>query len=108
MFAVEVYLMVSEERYLLLFLSISANCNRVVLFVDKMLTCHVYIITNDCVCCLFISRMMSKADICICENKDTDQLCSNCTTDQCLFFTTRKVQSLFFINPKFGASSLLL
>ena len=27
-----------------------------------------------------------KPTICICENKDADQLCSNCTADQCLCF----------------------
>ena len=29
---------------------------------------------------------MRKPTICICENKDADQLCSNCTADQRLFF----------------------
>ena len=27
---------------------------------------------------------MRKPDFCICKNKDADQLCSNCTADQCL------------------------
>ena len=30
---------------------------------------------------------MGKLDFCICENKDTDQLCSNCTADQRLCFS---------------------
>ena len=29
---------------------------------------------------------MRKSTICICENKDADQLCSNCTADQRLCF----------------------
>ena len=29
---------------------------------------------------------MRKPTICICKNKDADQLCSNCTADQCLCF----------------------
>ena len=44
----------------------------------------------------------------ICENEDADQLCSNCTADQCLCFATQIVQFLFFSNPKHQASSLLL
>ena len=58
MVAVEVYLMRFGKKVICLnclFLSLSANCNRVVLFVDKMLTCHVYIITNEYVCCIFYS-----------------------------------------------------
>ena len=33
-----------------------------------------------------LSHVMRKTDFCLCENKDTDQLCSNCTADQCLCF----------------------
>ena len=33
-----------------------------------------------------MSRRNRKPTICICKNKDADQLCSNCTTDQCLCF----------------------
>ena len=29
---------------------------------------------------------MKKQDFCMCENKGADQLCSNCTADQCLCF----------------------
>ena len=29
-----------------------------------------------------LSRIMTKLDFCICENKAADQLCSNCTADQ--------------------------
>ena len=31
-----------------------------------------------------MSRVMRKSAICICENKDADQLHGNCTADQCL------------------------
>ena len=52
---------------------------------------------------------MRKTDFCLCKNKDTNQLCSNCTADQRLCFRySVLVQSLFFLNPKFQASSLLL
>ena len=51
---------------------------------------------------------MRKPAFCICENKDTDQLRSNCAADQRLVFATRIVQSLFYLNPKFQASCHLL
>ena len=35
---------------------------------------------------LYMSRMMRKPAFHICENKDADQLCRNCTADQCLCF----------------------
>ena len=34
---------------------------------------------------IFKSHVMRKLEFCICENKDADQLCSNCTADQCLY-----------------------
>ena len=46
-----------------------------------------------------LSRDVRKPDICICENKDADQLRGN---------ATRIVQFLYFLNPKFPASSYLL
>ena len=39
--------------------------------------------------CIIVSQMsciMRKADFCLCKNKGADQLCSNCTADQCLCF----------------------
>ena len=33
-----------------------------------------------------MSRVKRKTDFCLCENKGADQLCSNCTPDQCLCF----------------------
>ena len=45
---------------------------------------------------------MGKPTICIGENKDADQLIS------AFVFAPRIVQFLFFLNPKFQASSLLL
>ena len=50
---------------------------------------------------------MRKPTFCICENKDADQLRGNREADQRLF-ATRIVQSLYFLNPKFQASSHLL
>ena len=49
-----------------------------------------------------MSRRIRKPKICLCENKDADQLMS------AFVFATGIVQSLYFLNPKFQASSLLL
>ena len=55
---------------------------------------------------------MGKPAICIGENKGADQLRSNCEATAKLIsavvFATRIVQSLFFLNPKFPASSHIL
>ena len=54
-----------------------------------------------------MSRIMRKMDFCICKNKDTDQLCSNCTSGLHLCFCFMdKFSDLFFINKKFQASGL--
>ena len=45
---------------------------------------------------------MRKGDYCLCENKGADQLRSN------FVFATRIVQFLFYLNPKFQASSSFL
>ena len=52
-----------------------------------------------------ISRCMGKPTICICENKDADQLCSNCTADQRLCF--RDTDSTIPLLLKYKISSLL-
>ena len=51
---------------------------------------------------------MRKPDFCLCENKGADQLRSHCEADSAFVFATRIVQYLFFLNPKFQASSHLL
>ena len=51
---------------------------------------------------------MGKPTICIGENKDADQLCGNREADQRIVFATRIVQLLFYLNPKFQASSSFL
>ena len=52
---------------------------------------------------------MGKPTICIGENKDADQLRGNREADQrVFFFATRIVQFLFYLNPKFQASSSFL
>ena len=53
---------------------------------------------------------MRKPVICICENKDADQLRGNreavtAKLISAFVFATRLVQSLYFLNPKFQASS---
>ena len=45
---------------------------------------------------------------CISKNKDGDQLRGNSEADQRLVFATRIVQSLYFLNTKFQASSHFL
>ena len=52
--------------------------------------------------CLYMSHHMGKPTICIGENKGADQLIST------FVFATQIVQLLFFLNPKFKASSQLL
>ena len=51
---------------------------------------------------------MRKPVICICENKDADQLCRTAQLISAFVFTTQIVQSLYLLNPKFQASSYLL
>ena len=53
---------------------------------------------------------MRKQAICICENKGADQLRGNREADQrlCFRYTDSIVQSLYFLNPIFQASSHLL
>ena len=57
---------------------------------------------------IYLSLVVRKSAFCISENKDTDQLRSNCAADQRLVFATRIVQSLYFLYTKFQASSHLL
>ena len=51
---------------------------------------------------------MRRPAFCICENKDADQLRGNREADRRLVFATRIVQSLYFLDPKFQASSRIL
>ena len=51
---------------------------------------------------------MRKPDFCLGENKGADQLRGNREADHAFVFATRIVYFLFFLNPKFQASSLLL
>ena len=55
-----------------------------------------------------MSRIVRKREFGLCENKGADQLRGNREADQRLFFATRIVQFLFFLNPKFQASSSFL
>ena len=51
---------------------------------------------------------MGKSTICIGKNKGADQLRSNCEADQRLCFCYHVLQFLFFLSPKFPASSHLM
>ena len=51
---------------------------------------------------------MGKPTICIGENKDADQLRGHREADHAFVFATRIVQFLFYLNPKFQASSSFL
>ena len=58
-----------------------------------------------------VSRVMRKPAFCKCENKDADQLCGYAVTVKLIsafVFAIRIVQSLFYLNLKFQASSHLL
>ena len=55
-----------------------------------------------------MSRVVRKPALCIYENKDADQLAVTAKLISAFVFATRIVQSLFFLNPKFQASSHLL
>ena len=55
-----------------------------------------------------MNLIMRKPDFCICENKDADQLPGNVKLISAFVFTTWIVQSLYYLNPKFQASSHLL
>ena len=48
---------------------------------------------------------MGKPTICIGENKDADQLAVTAKLISAFVFATRIVQFLFYLNPKFQASS---
>ena len=54
-----------------------------------------------------MSRVVRKPGFCICENKDADQLRGNREADQRLCFRYTEIQSLYFLNSKFQASSHL-
>ena len=47
-----------------------------------------------------------KPDFCICENKDADQLTAKLIS--AFVFARQIVQSVFYLNPKFQASSHLI
>ena len=51
---------------------------------------------------------MGKPTICIGVNKDADQLRGNREADHAFVFATRILQFLFYLNPKFQASSSFL
>ena len=55
-----------------------------------------------------MSHVVRKPTFGICKNKDAYQLRGNREADQRLVFATYTVQSLYFLNPKFQASSHLL
>ena len=55
-----------------------------------------------------MSLVLRKPAFCICGNKDADQLRGNREADQRLCFHYKVVQSLYYLNPKFQASSHLL
>ena len=56
---------------------------------------------------LYLSRLVGKPTICICENKDAGQLRGNREADQrlCFRYSDIIVQFLSYLNPKFQASS---
>ena len=67
--------------------------------------CMVQVFSLDA---LYMSLFMRKLAFCLCKNKGADQLRGHREADQRLGFGTRIVQSLYFLNQKFQASSHLL
>ena len=57
---------------------------------------------------LYLSRVVRKPAFCICKNKDEDQLVVTAKLISAFVFAIRIVQSLYFLNPKFQASSRLV
>ena len=61
-----------------------------------------------------MSRIVRKLAFCICEKRDADQMRSNCAAEitaqliSAFVFATRIEHSLYYLNPKFQASSRLL
>ena len=55
----------------------------------------------------YLNRLMRKPTICICENKDTDQLHGTAKLISACVFATRIEQFLYFLNQKFPFSSYL-
>ena len=55
-----------------------------------------------------MSLVVRKSAFCICENKDADQLRSTAQLISTFVFAIRIVQSLYYLSPKFQASSHLL
>ena len=55
-----------------------------------------------------IGHLVRKPTICICKNKGADQLRGSREADHAFVFATRIVQSLYFLNTKFHASSSFL
>ena len=57
---------------------------------------------------LYMSRIVRKRDFCLCENKGADQLRGNPKLISAFVFAIRIVYFLFYLNPKFQASSSFL
>ena len=57
-----------------------------------------------------MNHTMRKPDFCICKNKGADQLSSNCEADQrlCFRYSDSTIEFLFYLYPKFQATSLRL
>ena len=56
---------------------------------------------------IYTSRVVRIQTFCICGNKDADTLRGNREADQRLFFATKIVHYLFFLNTRFQATSHL-
>ena len=63
---------------------------------------------SNSLCVHKLSHVMRKPAFYICQNKGADQLWGYRAAHQRLVFTTKVVQLLYFLSPKFQASSHLL
>ena len=77
-----------------------------IVFVSTFLPLFHYLPITVTVCIIFVSD--EKTEFSICENKDADQLCSNCTADQHFVNDIQIVLFICFVNPKFQASGRFL
>ena len=75
---------------------------------EKQEHCCTIVSGNKVRVCYHLSRLMGKPTIFIGENKDADQHRGDREADQRLCFATWIVQFLFYLNPKFQASSSFL
>ena len=77
--------------------------------IKRMAGLYELMMTNVLLICdffhlIYLSHLMRKSTICICQTKGADQLRRNCEAISAFVFPTWIVQFIYFLNPKFPAS----